>query len=96
MSCSSAEADLLDHHMPFGTTVNGHYYCALLQDKVRPPLGHKQPELLKHGAIVCHDKETPHHHCDVQNLVQQWGSEMLAKPPYYPDLSLCDYWLLHV
>jgi len=96
MLCSSAETDLLDHHMPFGTMVNGHYYCVLLQDKVRPAFGHKQPELLEHGAIVCQDKETPHHHCDVQNLVQHWGSEMLAQPPYSPDLTLCDYWLLHV
>jgi hypothetical protein len=81
--------------MPFGTMVNSQYYCALLQDKVWPALGHKQAELLKHGAIVCQDNKTPHCHCDVQNLVQHWGSEMLAQPLYSPDLTLCDYWLLH-
>jgi len=32
-----------DHPMPIGTTVNGQYYCALLQDKVRLALRHKQP-----------------------------------------------------
>jgi transposase len=67
-----------------------------LQDKLKPALGHKQLELLEHDAIVCQDKETPHCHCDVQNVVQQWGSEMLAQPPYSPDLTLCDYWLLHM
>lgn len=82
--------------MPFGTMVNGHYYCAFLQDKLRPALGYKQQELLEHGVVVCQDKETPHHHCDVQNLVQHWGSEMLAQPSYSPDLTLCDYWSLHV
>jgi transposase len=71
--------------MPFGKMVNGQYYCALLQDKVRPALG-QQAELLEHSAIVCQDKEIPHRHCDVQNLVQHWGSEMLAHPPYSPDM----------
>jgi hypothetical protein len=27
---------VLDHPMPIGTTVNGHYYSALVQDNVRP------------------------------------------------------------
>jgi len=63
---------LLDHPMPFGIMVNGWYYCALLQDKVRPALGHKQLGLLEHGATVCQDKETPHRHCDVQNVVPLW------------------------
>jgi transposase len=29
----------------------------------------------------------------VQNLVQSWGWEVLAHPPYSPDLAPCDYWL---
>jgi histone-lysine N-methyltransferase SETMAR len=38
------------------------------------------------------DNATIHHHRDVQNLVQ-WGWEVLAHPPYSPDLALYDYWL---
>jgi hypothetical protein len=64
-----------------GTTVNGPYYCSLLQDKVRPALRHKQPDLLEHGAILLQDNATPHRHHDVQNLVQRWGWEVLARPP---------------
>jgi hypothetical protein len=30
------------HSLPFGTTVNGQYYCTLLQDKVRPTARSKQ------------------------------------------------------
>jgi hypothetical protein len=41
-----------DHPMPVGTTVNCQYYCAVLQDKVRPVVHHKQPELPEHGVIV--------------------------------------------
>jgi hypothetical protein len=62
----------------------------LLQDKVRPTHRHKQPELLECGVILLQDIATPYHHHDVQNLVQCWGHEVLAHPPYTPDLVLCD------
>jgi transposase len=39
------------------------------------------------------DHATSHHHCDVQNLVQGWGWEVLALPLYSPDLAPYDYWL---
>jgi hypothetical protein len=64
---------VLDHPVPVGTTVNDPYYCSLLQDKVRPALHRKQPELLERGAILLQDNATPHRHHDVQNLVQRWG-----------------------
>jgi histone-lysine N-methyltransferase SETMAR len=60
---------------------------------VRLALRHKQPELLERGAILLQDNATPHSHLDVQNLVQRWGWEVLAHPPYSPDLAPCDYWL---
>jgi histone-lysine N-methyltransferase SETMAR len=67
-----------------------------LQDKVRLALRHKQPELLKCGAILLQDNATPHRHRDVQNLVQRWGWKVSAHPPYSPDLAPCDYWFLRV
>jgi histone-lysine N-methyltransferase SETMAR len=74
--------------------VSGRYYCSLLQDRVRPAVRCKQLELLEHGAIFFQDNATPHHARDVQNLVQCWVREVLAHPPYSPDLAPCDYWLL--
>jgi histone-lysine N-methyltransferase SETMAR len=61
---------VLDHPVPVGTTVNGRYYCSLLQHKVRKALWRKQPELLECGAILLQDNATPHRHHDVQNLEQ--------------------------
>jgi hypothetical protein len=52
---------VLDHPVSVGTTVNGRYYCSLLQHKVRPVLRHKQPELLERCAILLQDNATPHH-----------------------------------
>jgi transposase len=60
---------------------------------VRKALCRKQPELLERGAILLQDNATPDRHHDVQNLVQCWGWEALAYPPYSPDLAPCDYWL---
>jgi hypothetical protein len=68
---------VLGHPMPVGTTVNGRYYCLLLQHKVRKAVCRKQPELLERGAILLQDNATPHRHRDVQNLVQRWGWEVL-------------------
>ena len=79
--------------MPVGTTVNGQYYCALLQDKVRPALRHKQPELPEHGVILLQDNAILQCH-DVQNLVQHQGWDVLAHTPYSPDFTPCYYWLV--
>jgi hypothetical protein len=35
---------VLDHPLPIGAVVNDHYYCTLLQDKVRLSVLCKQPE----------------------------------------------------
>jgi hypothetical protein len=79
----------LYHPVPVGTMVNGPYYCSLLQAKVMQALCRKQPEMLELGAILLQDNATPHCHNDVQNLVQRWGWEVLAHPPYSPDLAPC-------
>jgi histone-lysine N-methyltransferase SETMAR len=60
---------------------------------VRSALCCQQPELLEHGFILHQDNATPHHNHDVQNLVQHWGWNVLAHPPYSPDLTPSDYWL---
>jgi len=62
------------------------------QDKVRPALCHKHPEVLECVVILLQDNATPHCHRDLQNLVQ-WGCEVVACPPYSPNLASCDYWL---
>jgi histone-lysine N-methyltransferase SETMAR len=84
---------VFDHPAPVGSTVSGWYYCSLLRDKVRPALRCKQLELLENGVISLRDNATSHHHRDMQNPVQCCGREVLAYPPYSPDLAPCDYWL---
>jgi len=91
-SDSSAKKGLaLDHPVPVGTGVSGRYYRSSLQ--FRPALHCKQLELLENGVTSLQDNATPHHHRDVQNLVQCYGREVLAYSLYSPDLAPCDYWL---
>lgn len=83
----------LDHPVLVGTVVSGWYYRSSLQDTVRPALRCKQLELLENCVISLQDNATPHHHCDVQNLVRCYGREVLAYSLYSPDFAPCDYWL---
>jgi len=72
--------------------VSGQYYSPLLQDKVRPAVCCKQPELLEHDVILLQDIAVPHRQHSVKNLVQHWGWEVLEHPPCCPDLVPCNYW----
>ena len=82
---------LLNHPLSVCPMVNGLYYCWLLQDKARPTLCHKHPEVLECVVILLQDNTTPHCHYDLQNLVW-WGRKVVACPPYSPPAS-CDCWL---
>jgi hypothetical protein len=64
---------VIDHPLSIGKMVNGQYYCALLQDKVRPTVHCKQPERFEYGVILLQNIATPHRHCDVQNVVRYWS-----------------------
>jgi len=84
---------LLDHPVLFGMAVNGQYYCTFLQDKVRPALHYERSEFIERGITLLQDNATPNQNHDVQNLVHCWGSEVLARPSYSPDLAPYGYWL---
>ena len=86
---------MFDHPVLIGPTVSGQYYCALLQDKIRQCLCHKQPELLEYGVILLQEN-TSHCHCDGQNLVQSWGWEVLGILPTLQILSHLITGCLHV
>jgi len=84
---------LLDWPVPRHTSVNGDYYLWVLQEKLRPAIRKKRPELLKHGVILLHDNAAPHWKKTVVELLDSWDWEILSHPPYSPDLSPCDFHL---
>jgi hypothetical protein len=80
---------LLDHPVPLGTAINCQHHCTLFQDTERRAVRLKQPELLQRGVVLLQDNSRYHSHRDVQTLVQNWGWEVLAHPPYSPGLASC-------
>lgn len=51
---------------------------------------------MKCGVILFQENVTPRCHCDVQNLMQLWGWDVLAHSPYSPDLVCMIIGCLHV
>ena len=47
--------------------------------------------MLSDGIIVLHDNARPHILSLVRDKLQRFGWETLQHPPYFPDLSPCDF-----
>ncbi|PAA54417.1 hypothetical protein BOX15_Mlig004941g5 [Macrostomum lignano] len=84
---------LLNWAVPQGTTVNGDYYKWILQEKLRPAIRKKRPDLLESAVILLHDNAPAHRKHNVVELLSKWGWEVLQHPAYSPDLSPCDFFL---
>ena len=76
--------------MPPGTTVNGELYRRVLIHKLRPAIARKQPKIHEDGPVLLHDGAGPHRAASVVQMLTEWDWEVLAHPPYSPDLSPCD------
>ena len=83
---------LVDWPVPPGQTVNGEYYLWFLQNKLRPAIRKKRPELLN-DVIFHHDNAPPHRKREVIDILEKWGWEILPHPAYSPDLAPCDFYL---
>ena len=83
---------LFDQAVPVGQTVNGDYYLSVLV-KVRRAIKDKRPNLHNSGPILLQDNAGPHRKREVLDTLDNWGWEVLAHPPYSPDLSPCDFFL---
>ena len=84
---------LVNWPVPAGTTVNGDYYRWFLQQKLRPAIRKKRPELLESGVVLLHDNAPAHCKRSVVDLLDDWDWDVLLHPPYSPDLSPCDFYL---
>lgn len=82
---------MTSHKVQSGKTINGKYYEDYLKKHLRPAIRKKRPELLAGNPIILHDNATAHGVEGVTSLFQSYGWEILAHPPYSPDISPCDY-----
>jgi len=76
-----------------GETITSESYCVQL-DEMYAKLRLKQPILVnRHGPIMLHDNARPHGSRLTMRKLQELQFEVLAHPPYSPDLSPTDYHL---
>jgi histone-lysine N-methyltransferase SETMAR len=82
---------ILVHRVPEYQNVNQQYYRHFIIHHLRPALCKKRPRTLEQGLLLLHDNASPHKGRMVQELLADYGWEVLPHPPYSPDLSPCDY-----
>ncbi len=83
--------------VPQGETVTADAYCATL-GRLREQIRHKRPHLwVKNGDwrhyLFHHDNAMPHTAVPTLAMLGETGTDMLAHPPYSPDLTPNDYFL---
>jgi len=81
--------ELLDIH----ETINANVYSQQLQ-RLNEVLLQKRPVLANQkGVILLHDNSRPHVAKLTEQKIEQFGWELLAHPPWSPDLGPSDYHL---
>ena len=84
---------LMDEWVPPGQTVNGAYYLTIMQ-KLRDRIRKKRPDLWKNNSWILHHDNAPAHSCFVvKQYLAKTSTTVLQHPPYFPDLSPCDFFL---
>ena len=91
---SDSKGPIFQIPVPKGSYVTGKFYreSVLTQfvdfyQKCRPHTG-------AHGIKLLHDSAPAHKSATVQEYLKESGLDVLDHPPYSPDLSPCDFWLL--
>lgn len=82
---------IYDHRVPKGQTVTGNYYSTVLKHQFMKKMREKRPELIENGWILHHDNAPAHRSQICQQTIAEIGCELLAHPPYSPDLAPCDH-----
>ncbi len=89
---------LLHHEfVPVGETIRAEDYCQTL-GRLREQIRRKRPHLwrMENGwrhYLLHHDNATPHTANPTLAAIGETNTELLAHPPYSPDLAPCDFFL---
>lgn len=84
---------IYDHCVQSGQTVTGNYYSSVLKHQLMRKLREKRPDLVTNGWLLHHDNAPAHTSRVCRDILDEIGVELLAHPPYSPDLAPCDFFL---
>jgi len=88
-----SQGPVLEHYQDKGTTINSAYYSEILTDRLKPEIWSKHRGQLSKGNVFSHDSTHPHTAAHTVETLQKLKFEVLAQPPYSPDLAPSDYHL---
>ena len=75
-----------------GRTITGEYYATLL-DKLNDEIKQKRPHMVKKKVLYHHDNAPSHTSLKAMIKLDQLRFELVAHPPYSPDLAPSNYYL---
>lgn len=88
-----SQGPVLEHYQERGSTINSARYSEMLIDRLKPAIRSKRRGLLSKGVVLLHDNARPHTAAHTVETLQKLKFEVLAHPPYSPDLAPSDYHL---
>ena len=76
-----------------GSSVTGKFYRESVLTQLVDFYQKRRPRTGVRGIKLLHDNIPAHKSATVQEYLKESGLDVLDHPPYYPDLSPCDFWL---
>ena len=89
-----SEGPVLEHYQERGTTINSVRYNEMLTDTLKSAIRSKNRGLLSKDVVLLHDNACPHTASHTAATLRKLKFEVVAHPPYSPDLAPSDYHLL--
>ena len=80
--------------VPKGQNVTGDFYCTHVLAEVSKHYTERRPRTGPRGIKLLHDNASSHKTKQVTAYIKDIGMKTLNHPPYSPDLSPCDFWLI--
>ena len=84
------QGPILEHYQERGSTINSE----MLIDRLKREIRSKRQGQLSKGIVLLHDNARPHTAVHTVETLQKLKFEVLAHPPYSPDLAPSDCHLL--
>lgn len=82
------------HALDKGQKLDRYYYIENCLRPVIKEMRQERPKSGTHGLKLLHDNAKPHSAKEVKDYLKQEGINLVPHPPYSPDLSPSDFWLI--
>ena len=88
-----SQGPVLEHYQERGTTINSSLYSEMLTDRLKSAIRSKRRVLLSKGVMLLYDNAHPHTAAHTAETLRKLKFEVIARPPYSPDLAPSNYHL---